>query len=605
MRKFFVFLAAAAMLLASSCGKKMIDDVNGRIDVLNEKVTALEGTVSAINKNTIAAREIVKDGITIAGFQNTSTGYKITLSDGQVLEITFGAGLTGVVPVVGVDADGNWIVSTDGGKTWKPVEGAGNVRSGDGCVPMVQVDQYGYWNFSVDNGNTWSQIFNESGLPISAADGREAAGTYSFFTHVEYDEEDMRLHFILNTGDMFSVPVLGTYYVKLNQYEDGDKIFSGERLTFPVEYSHIASAVWKKIPEGFSAKFADEGMTFKAPKDGEAGMKVFELLVFSDDGYTKVYKFKLDYDPDLIYYDDFTRSFPVEENGKIYNAPDPKRWVLYAKGNSNTDRYMSQSYENVYVEPDHGRMFLTSTKKGDEYKAAGITTQNRINFGNCRVEVRAFMIKNAQGGWHAIWLNTQSLSWPKGGEIDIMEHVNKETIAYQTTHCEYTIYDAQKYDFNDPKYYDYFSASSFPINQYRPTYDPKDYHTFGVDVTDDFIIYHIDGVETSRYPNMHWKTEADITNKSWKQYSDYYTIQDKRYEAPARTDDVVIRETLRKPNWQKQWPFQDSDWYLLINIALGGDWAGEIVDEELPVNMYVDWVRITPIEKVQPLEQKN
>lgn len=605
MRRILVFAAVSALMLSGACDKRAVEEVNGRIDGLEERISALEETASAINRNAIAARELVKDGVTIAGYENTSTGYRITLSDGQKLEITFGAGLEGVVPSIGVDDGGNWIVSTDAGRTWSPVPGAGNVRDGDGIVPLVQVDVYGYWNFSVDGGNTWLQIFNADGLPISASDGRETAGSYSFFTYVEYNEEDMRLHFLLNTGGAFSVPVLGTYYVRLDQYQEGDRIFSGERLTFPVEHSHVASAVWKKVPKGFSAKFADEGMTFTAPKDGEAGMKEFELLVFSDEGYTKVYTFKLDYEPDLIFYDDFTRSYPVEENGTVYNAPDPKRWVLLTRGNSTTDMYMSQSYENVYVEPEQGRMFLTSTKKGNEYRAAGITTRNRITFGNSRVEVRAFMIKNAQGGWHAIWLNTQSLQWPLGGEIDIMEHVNKETIAYQTTHSQYTIYDSPKYDYNDPLYDDYFSASAFPINQGKPTYDPKNYHTFGVDVTDDFIIYHIDGVETTRYPNMHWDSEEDITNLSWKQFSDFYEIQNKVFGKRQRTDDVVIRETLRRPYWNRQWPFQDSDWFLLINIALGGSWTGEIVDSELPVNMYVDWVRITPIEKAKPLDKQN
>lgn len=592
----------ASLLLASACDRKAIDDVDKRIQDLEQRIEQLQGTVQAINANAIAVRELIKDGVTIASFENNSTGYKITLSDGKVLNITFGAGLQGIVPMLGVDEKGDWIVSTDGGKTWQSVPGATNAREGDGIIPQVCVDTYGYWNISIDGGQTWFQLFNEKGLPISAADGRETAGSYSFFTFVEYHEQDMRLHFLLNTGGSFSVPVLGTYYIKLDQYEDGDTIFSGERLTFPVEHSHIASAVWKKVPQGFTAKFADEGMTFTAPKDGEPGLKEFELLAFSDEGYTKVYTFKLNYEPDLIFYDDFSRSFPVEENGVKYNVPDPKRWSLLAKGISSTDIYMSQSYENVYVEPENARMLLTSTKVGSEYRAAGITTKNRITFGNSRVEVRAFMFKNAKGGWHAIWLNTQSLSWPMGGEIDIMEHINKETIAYQTTHNQYTIYDAPKYDYTDPLYDDYFSASSFPINQGKPTYDPKDYHTFGVDVTDDYIIYHIDGKVTTIYPNMHWNSEEDIRNLSWKKYSDYYEIQDPRVGKPTRTDDVVVRETLRKPYWNKQWPFQDSDWYLLINIALGGSWTGDIVDAELPVNMYVDWVRITPIEKAKPLE---
>ena len=30
------------------------------------------------------------------------------------------------------------------------------------------------------------------------------------------------------------------------------------------------------------------------------------------------------------------------------------------------------------------------------------------------------------------------IKWPEGGEIDIMEHLNHDTIAYQTIHTYYT-----------------------------------------------------------------------------------------------------------------------------------------------------------------------
>lgn len=47
-----------------------------------------------------------------------------------------------------------------------------------------------------------------------------------------------------------------------------------------------------------------------------------------------------------------------------------------------------------------------------------------------------------------------------------------------------------------------------------------------------------------------------------------------------------------------QFPFCDFKFNLILNCSLGGTlngnktWAGEIHDEELPVEMWVDWVKV-------------
>jgi len=39
------------------------------------------------------------------------------------------------------------------------------------------------------------------------------------------------------------------------------------------------------------------------------------------------------------------------------------------------------------------------------------------------------------------------------------------------------------------------------------------------------------------------------------------------------------------------WPF-DKPYYLILNLAIGGNWGGEIDDSIFPVEMQVDYVRI-------------
>ena len=592
--KFFLALLVLSGLVSVSCTDT--SEVEERIDSLEQRVSELEDAAGAVNKNAWAISKLYRDGITIAGFDRTQTGYRLTLSDGTPVEITFGAGVDCPVPVLGVDSEGAWIVSLDGGTSWAQVEGAANSRDGDGDVPQVRVDEYGFWQVSIDGGSTWTRLADSSGKPLSADDGRNVAGSYSFFTSVTYDDDSQRLHFELNTGDSFLVPVLDSYSISLKYYREGDDIFKGESLTFPVEINGVRSAVWKSVPDGWRATFADEGMTFQAPEDGEAGEKTFELLAFSTEGYTKIYTYKLTYHPDLYYFDDFNRSFEVEQDGEKWNAPDPRRWSFVSRNvTASGSMFLSERYENQYVDLDNGRLVMTAAKKNGEYVTPGLHTQNAVYFPNARVEVCAHLIKNAQGVQHAIWLTTQTLPWPNGGEVDIMEHINKETIAYQTAHTNYTIYDTPQPPVTDPGRADWFSAQRFPEQQGKPSYNPAEPHVFGADVTDEAVIFHIDGKATFTYPNMHWNSEADITNLSWKAFSDYFEIDEKR------SDEVIVAETLKK-RWYDQWPFQKSDWYLQINIALGSTWAGNISDSDLPCIMYVDWVRITPIDKVAPLQ---
>jgi len=40
-----------------------------------------------------------------------------------------------------------------------------------------------------------------------------------------------------------------------------------------------------------------------------------------------------------------------------------------------------------------------------------------------------------------------------------------------------------------------------------------------------------------------------------------------------------------------QFPFSEQEFYLLIDMQLGGSWVGAIDPTSLPAEMYIDWVR--------------
>ena len=68
------------------------------------------------------------------------------------------------------------------------------------------------------------------------------------------------------------------------------------------------------------------------------------------------------------------------------------------------------------------------------------------------------------------------IKWPEGGEIDIMEHLNHDTIAYQTIHTYYT--HVLKKDQNPPH------GSTLPI-------DRDGFNTYAVEILPDSIILSI------------------------------------------------------------------------------------------------------------------
>lgn len=164
------------------------------------------------------------------------------------------------------------------------------------------------------------------------------------------------------------------------------------------------------------------------------------------------------------------------------------------------------------------------------YLTGGIYTKDKVSFMNGRLEIRA-KLPNAQGAWPAIWLLPVKAPWPMGGEIDIMEHLNHDTIAYQTVHSNFTY----KLGIKTPT-----PATTSPI-------DPLDYNTYAIEMYPDSLSFYVNDKHTLTYPRIQTDKEG-------------------------------------------QFPF-DNPFYLLIDMQLGGSWVGKVDPKELPIEMHVDWVR--------------
>ena len=187
---------------------------------------------------------------------------------------------------------------------------------------------------------------------------------------------------------------------------------------------------------------------------------------------------------------------------------------------------------NIYLRG----MVNEDTINGDPrpYLTGGIYTWDKFAFQYGRIEIRA-KLEPAHGAWPAIWMLSEKQIYPDqhNGEMDIMERLNHEDSAYQTTHNHWTI----TYKQQEPQRY-----AKAPIN-------PDDYNVYSVSWYPDKLVYAINGVRSYEYPKLNGAGTF-------------------------------------------QWPF-DQPFYLFLDQQLEGSWPGKITNpEELPIDMIVDWVRL-------------
>lgn len=224
-------------------------------------------------------------------------------------------------------------------------------------------------------------------------------------------------------------------------------------------------------------------------------------------------------------------------------APDPSKWGydVGAGGWGNGEsQYYTDRPENAWVK--NGSLFLKAAKEdfeGAEYTSARLTTYGKADWKYGRFEIRAKLPRGA-GSWPAIWMLPNNIRagvpWPLCGEIDIMEHVGKdENTIHASLHSE---------------------LYNHVLHTQRTHFETLE------DVVDTFHVYALE-----------WSEES------------IEFLFDGRSAARFSKDESGFQAT------EEGWPF-DKPFYLLLNIAVGGFWGGEIDESKLPYLMEVDSVRV-------------
>nr|AIF26776.1 putative hydrolase [uncultured bacterium fosmid pJB89E1] len=227
----------------------------------------------------------------------------------------------------------------------------------------------------------------------------------------------------------------------------------------------------------------------------------------------------------------------------------PKDTPDWAKEQYPEDETLVQVSDGALI--TWGRKESDTTIGNGGYVCGGIWGENLKSFNlgmngvTGRIDVRARMT-DAKGYWPAIWMMPQqdSFVWPQWGEIDIMEHLNYGSTYWATLHTSRS-------------YGDTGSDNSCNNNGSTSFTNRTSWHVFSVIVINDEIRLLLDGV----------------TSHTCKK-SDH-----------ADTSETSI------DYWLNYWPFDQTEYYLILDSQLNGSWPGSADGTDLPAHMDIDYVR--------------
>lgn len=213
-------------------------------------------------------------------------------------------------------------------------------------------------------------------------------------------------------------------------------------------------------------------------------------------------------------------------------------------GNQEKQFYTGRT-ENLRVE--NGHLVIEARKEtyqSNDYTSARINTRDKKAFKYGRIEAR-ISLPTGKGTWPAFWMlgaNFATARWPLCGEIDIMEHTGS-----QPTTIVHAVHTADR---NGSR------GNNWSFKKTAGTVEGE-FRTYAIEWEeranegDDNISFYIDGVKSTTL----WEPHVNST--------------------------------------VQQWPFKQ-DFFIILNIALGGTMGGTIDDGMFanPVLMKVDYVRV-------------
>ncbi|MEY4348101.1 MAG: hypothetical protein RIS43_520 [Actinomycetota bacterium] len=183
-----------------------------------------------------------------------------------------------------------------------------------------------------------------------------------------------------------------------------------------------------------------------------------------------------------------------------------------------------------------------------KFTSARIKTQDKVTFKYGRVEARIKMPAGV-GTWPAFWMlgaNLDTVGWPESGELDIVEMRGADpTIVFGTAH-------GPGYNGSEGSQIGNVTYSNTPLS--------AGYHVYAIEWTPNSVNWYFDNVK------YHTITRSSVSPREY----------------------VFNRE-----------------FFIILNLAMGGTFAGELDPNLGRTSMYVDYIRYYKLGKYGTVYRKK
>jgi len=209
-------------------------------------------------------------------------------------------------------------------------------------------------------------------------------------------------------------------------------------------------------------------------------------------------------------------------------------------GNKELQFYTERRDENANAYIKDGKLIIEARKesfKDMPFTSARLNSNASWTYGSFVIRAK---LPDMVGSWPAIWMMPDNATyghWPKSGEIDIMEHLGRMK---NTVHC--TLHT---------------EAANHTVGNQRTATTVVDtattkFHEYLVDWTPEGIAGFVDGEQ-------------------------YFFAENESLNDPEKG--------------HAYWPY-DQPFHLILNLAVGGNWGGDVDPNWTKQNLEIDYVRI-------------
>lgn len=207
----------------------------------------------------------------------------------------------------------------------------------------------------------------------------------------------------------------------------------------------------------------------------------------------------------LVFHDEF--------NGKNGSVPDTTKWQYTPHYWLANGQWRRADKNQVYLED--GQLVCRALRNKDKITSTdpdmlegSVETRDKWNLTCGLIEVR-MKTNPIPGNFTAAWLMPQppAPQNPIGGEIDIVEIINEENVAYHTVHSYWTDVEGQR---------------TYPRANFQEEVQVAQWHTYGVEWTTDSITWLLDGLPVGTYQRLEKKMIGD--RGQWPYNKPFYII---------------------------------------------------------------------------------